>query len=255
MNKIAFGSVYIVKRKQDNKIYAMKQVKIVGLSKKERNNAFNEVRILASLSHKNIIGYKEAFYDKTSETLNIVMEYADDGDLNTKIKQNIKNKAYFEEDVIWKTLIQILEGLKYLHQKCIIHRDLKSANIFLTKKGIIKIGDLNVSKIIKRMGMASTQTGTPYFASPEIWNNQPYDYKCDVWSAGCIIYEMTSFHVPFRAGSMRELYNNIMKGIYPTIPSRYSEELRKIIKKIIVVNPELRPSANEILNCNIINKK
>jgi NIMA (never in mitosis gene a)-related kinase len=94
----------------------MKQVKIVGLSKKERNNAFNEVRILASLSHKNIIGYKEAFYDKSSETLNIVMEYADDGDLNTKIKKNIKNKTFFEEDVIWKTLIQILEGLKYLHQ-------------------------------------------------------------------------------------------------------------------------------------------
>ena len=255
LGKGAFGSVYIVKRKQDNKIYAMKQVKIVGLSKKERNNAFNEVRILASLSHKNIIGYKEAFYDKSSETLNIVMEYADDGDLNTKIKKNIKNKTFFEEDVIWKTLIQILEGLKYLHQKCIIHRDLKSANIFLTKKGIIKIGDLNVSKIIKRMGMASTQTGTPYFASPEIWNNQPYDYKCDVWSAGCIIYEMTSYHVPFRAGSMRELYNNIMKGIYPTIPSRYSEELRKIIKKIIVVNPELRPSANELLNCNIIKQK
>ena len=255
LGKGAFGSVYIVKRKQDNKIYAMKQVKIVGLSKKERNNAFNEVRILASLSHKNIIGYKEAFYDKLSETLNIVMEYADDGDLNTKIKQNIKNKTYFEENVIWKTLIQILEGLKYLHQKCIIHRDLKSANIFLTKKGIIKIGDLNVSKIIKRMGMASTQTGTPYFASPEIWNNQPYDYKCDVWSAGCIIYEMTSYHVPFRAGSMRELYNNIMKGIYPTIPSRYSEELKKIIKKIIVVNPELRPSANELLNCNIIKQK
>ena len=169
LGKGAFGSVYLVKRKKDKKIYAMKQVKIIGLSKREKNNAFNEVRILSSLSHKNIIGYKEAFYDNNSETLNIVMEYADDGDLNSKIKEYLKKQKYFEEPIIWKTLIQILEGLKYLHKNCIIHRDLKSANIFLTKKGVIKIGDLNVSKIIKSMGMASTQTGTPYFASPEIW--------------------------------------------------------------------------------------
>ena len=255
LGKGAFGSVYIVKRKQDNKIYAMKQVKIIGLSKKEKNNAFNEVRILASLSHKNIIGYKEAFYDNNTETLNIVMEYADDGDLNSKIKEYIKNKKCFEENIIWKTLIQILEGLKYLHKNCIIHRDLKSANIFLTKKGIIKIGDLNVSKIIKRMGMASTQTGTPYFASPEIWNNKPYDYKCDIWAVGCIIYEMAKLYLPFRAGSMRELYNNIMRGLYQPISLKYSHDLKKIIKKIIVVNPELRPSANELLNCEIIKKK
>ena len=255
IGKGAFGSVYLVKRKNNGELYAMKQVKIIGLSKKERDNAFNEVRILSSLSHKNIIGYKEAFYDKNSETLNLVMEYADDGDLNSKIKENIKNHKYFDENIIWKTLIQILQGLKYLHKNCIIHRDLKSANIFLTKKGIIKIGDLNVSKIIKSMGMASTQTGTPYFAPPEIWNNRPYDYKCDIWSAGCIIYEMARFHVPFRAGSMRELYNNVMKGIYPPIPLKYSHELKNIIKKIIVVNPELRPSANELLNCDIIKRK
>ena len=255
IGKGAFGSVYLVKRKNNGQLYAMKQVKIIGLSKKERNNAFNEIHILSSLSHKNIIGYKEAFFDKNSETLNLVMEYADDGDLNSKIKENIKHHKYFDENIIWKTLIQILQGLKYLHKNCIIHRDLKSANIFLTKKGIVKIGDLNVSKIIRRLGMASTQTGTPYFASPEIWNNRPYDYKCDIWSAGCIIYEMARFHVPFRAGSMRELYNNVMKGIYPPIPLKYSHELKNIIKKLIVVNPELRPSANELLNCDIIKKK
>ncbi len=255
LGKGAFGSVFIVRRKQDKKIYAMKQVKIIGLSEKEKKNSFNEVRILASLSHKNIIGYKEAFYDNNTETLNIVMEYADDGDLSSKIKEKMKNHKYFEENTIWKTLIQILEGLKYLHKNCIIHRDLKSANIFLTKKGVIKIGDLNVSKIIKTMGMASTQTGTPFFAPPEIWNSSPYDYKCDIWSVGCIIYEMCRFHVPFRASSMKELYNNVMRGVYPPIPLKYSHKLKNIIKKIIVVNPELRPSASELLNCEIIKQK
>ena len=151
LGKGVFGSVIIVKRKKDKEIYAMKRVKIYGLSKRELENSFNEVRLLASLDHKNVIGYREAFYDQNSTTLNIVMEYADDGDLSTKIKENLKNKCYFEEHIIWSTLIQILEGLKYLYNSDIIHRDLKSANIFLTKKGIVKIGDLNVSIIAKKI--------------------------------------------------------------------------------------------------------
>jgi NIMA (never in mitosis gene a)-related kinase len=146
----SFGSVYIVKRKENQKIYAMKRVKLINLGEKEKQNSFNEVRLLASFSHPNIIGYKEAFFDEKSSTLNIVMEYADDGDLSSKIKDNIKKHLQFDENTIWSILIQILEGLNYLHKSRIIHRDLKSANIFLTKKGIVKIGDLNVSIIAKK---------------------------------------------------------------------------------------------------------
>ena len=255
LGKGAFGSVTIVKRLEDNKIYAMKRVKIGRLGKKEKDNSFNEVRLLASIDHKNIIGYKEAFFDDKSKTLNLVMEYADGGDLSTKIKEYRKKNIYFEEETIWSTLIQILEGLKYLHQSCIIHRDLKSANIFLTKSGCVKIGDLNVSKILNTMRTASTQTGTPYFASPEIWNDQPYDYKCDIWSVGCIIYEMCALHVPFRGNSMQNLYQNVLRGIYQQISMRYSEDLRKIIKQILVVNPKNRPSSSELLENPIIKRK
>ena len=254
LGKGVFGSVLIVKRKEDNEIYAMKRVKIGGLTKKELENSFNEVRLLASLNHKNVIGYREAFYDQKSKTLNIVMEYADDGDLSTKIKQAIKRQIFFDEQTIWSTLIQILEGLKYLHKSDIIHRDLKSANIFLNKKGAVKIGDLNVSKIIGK-SMAITQTGTPYYASPEIWNDHPYDYKCDIWSAGCIIYEMASLKMPFRGTSMQMLYNNVMKGNIAPIPSRYSNDLMEIIKIILTKNPHKRPSAEQLLNNSIILQK
>ena len=254
LGKGVFGSVLIVKRKEDKEIYAMKRVKIGGLTKKELENSFNEVRLLASLNHKNVIGYREAFYDQKSKTLNIVMEYADDGDLSTKIKQAIKKQIFFEESKIWSTLIQILEGLKYLHKSDIIHRDLKSANIFLTKKGGVKIGDLNVSKIIGK-SMAITQTGTPYYASPEIWNDHPYDYKCDIWSAGCIIYEMASLKMPFRGTSMQMLYNNVMKGDFDPIPSRYSKDLMEIIKLILIKNPKQRPSAEDLLKNRIIVQK
>ena len=255
LGKGTFGSVTIVKRKEDQKIYAMKRVKIGRLSQKEKLNSFNEVRILASIEHKNIIGYKEAFFDDKSKTLNIVMEFADGGDLNSKIKEIKQKKTYFDEKTIWSTLIQILEGLNYLHKSCIIHRDLKSANIFLTKDGSVKIGDLNVSKILNKMVITYTQTGTPYFASPEIWNDQPYDYKCDIWSVGCIIYEMASLHVPFRGVSMQNLYKNVLRGIYQQIPQRYSDDLKQIIKMILVVNPKNRPSSKELLENPIIKRK
>ena len=251
LGKGVFGSVIVVKRKKDQEIYAMKRVKIYGLTKRELENSFNEVRLLASLDHKNVIGYREAFYDQNSTTLNIVMEFADDGDLSTKIKESLKNKNYFDEYTIWSTLIQILEGLKYLHNSDIIHRDLKSANIFLTKKGIVKIGDLNVSKIIGK-NMAITQTGTPYYSSPEVWNDNPYNYKCDIWSAGCIIYEMSALKLPFRGTSMQALYSNVMKGEFDPLPFKYSDDLFKIITLMLAKNPKKRPSAEELLNNEII---
>lgn len=213
LGKGAFGAVSIVKRKEDGKVYAIKRVKISQLNTKERENALNEVRILASLNHPNIVGYKEAFFDEESKTLNIVMEFADDGDLESKIQKNIKTKGVFNEAELWKWLVQIIQGLKYLHENKIMHRDLKCANIFLMKNGTLKLGDLNVSKIVK-MGMCSTQTGTPYYASPEVWSDKPYDYKSDLWSVGCILYELCALRPPFRAQSLDQLCRNVIKGIY-----------------------------------------
>ena len=130
LGKGSFGTVNIVTRKQDNKIYAMKRVNISSLSDKDKQSSLNEIRILASLNHPNIIGYKEAFYDENSRTLNIIMEYADDGDINRKIQENLKRRLQFEESTVWEWIIQLLKGLKYLHDNKIMHRDLKCANIF-----------------------------------------------------------------------------------------------------------------------------
>ena len=211
LGKGAFGSVFIARRKEDSKVYAMKRVKISQLNTKERENALNEVRILASLNHQNIVGYKEAFFDEDSKTLNIVMEFADDGDLESKIQKNIKSKGVFNEVDLWKWVIQVVQGLKYLHDNKIMHRDLKCANIFLMKNGTLKLGDLNVSKIVK-MGMCSTQTGTPYYASPEVWGDKPYDYKSDIWSVGCILYELCALKPPFRGQSLEQLFRNVTRG-------------------------------------------
>lgn len=254
LGKGAFGSVSLVTRKRDGKVYAMKRVNIGKLNKKEKESSLNEIRILASLSHPNIIGYKEAFFDEKTNTLNVVMEFAEEGDLEKKIKNNLKKRLNFEEETIWKWIIQLLKGIKYLHENRIMHRDLKCANIFLMKNGLVKLGDLNVSKFVK-LGLASTQTGTPYYCSPEIWNEKSYDYKSDIWSLGCIIYEICSLRPPFRGTSLKELKNNVLNGHYLPIPSIYSRELSILISKMLIIDPSKRASANELVNDEIVLNK
>lgn len=254
LGKGAFASVFLVRRKEDNNIYALKRVTIDKLNKKELDNSLNEVRILASIKHVNIIGYKEAFFDEQSKTLNIVMEYADDGDLNSKIAKGRKAKYFFPENLIWSYAIQMVRGLKALHDCSIMHRDLKSANIFLMKNGICKLGDLNVSKVVK-MGLLRTQTGTPYYASPEVWNDRPYSYKSDLWSIGVIVYELCTLFPPFRGMNMDDLYKNVCKGKYTEINRKiYSKDLANMVRMLLQVDAKKRPSCEEFLESGLVKK-
>jgi NIMA (never in mitosis gene a)-related kinase len=254
LGKGAFGTVFTAKRKADNNIYAIKRVNISKMSTKDRENALNEIRVLASICHPNIVDYKEAFYDEESSTLNIVMEYVDEGDLGNKIK-NFKNlKTFIPENEIWSILIQIVAGLKALHDKKIMHRDLKSANIFMSKKGEVKLGDLNVSKVVK-LGFLYTQTGTPYYASPEVWSEKPYEYKSDIWSLGCVIYEICALKPPFRAQSLEMLYKSVIKGVYEPLPSVYSKDLQTFLGNLLHVDPKKRPSCETILLYPTVKKK
>ena len=125
-----------------------------------------------------------------------------------------------------------MQGLKALHDAQVLHRDLKSANVFLNRNGTAKLGDMNVSKVAKK-GLLYTQTGTPYYASPEVWKDQPYDSKSDIWSLGCVLYESVTLKPPFRADDMSGLFKRVVKGVYPQIPKHYSEELNQLIKALI----------------------
>ena len=250
----AYSIVYKVKRKEDSKIYALKKVKLTKLSIKEKQNALNEVRILASLKSRFVISYKQAFIEEVDSSLCIVMEYADKGDLYQKITHFKKMGYFFEEFDVWKIFIQMTKGLKALHDLKILHRDLKSANIFLFSDGSSKIGDLNVSKVTKE-GLGYTQTGTPYYASPEVWKDQPYDNKSDIWSLGCVTYEMLTLHPPFRAESMDGLYEKVMKGKYPKINERYSIDISELLKLLFKVDSNQRPSCEDILKNPLVTKR
>ena len=250
----AYSTVFKVKRNIDKKIYALKKVKILNLSEKEKENALNEVRILASVKSNFVVSYKEAFFDEKDNTLCIVMEFADRGDLYQKIVQHKKSAIFFEESDIWRIFIQLVKGLKSLHDLKILHRDMKSANVFLFSNGSAKLGDLNVSKVAKR-GLGYTQTGTPYYASPEVWKDKPYDNKSDVWSLGCVLYEMITLRPPFRAQNMEGLFNKVCKGQYNRIPERFSDDLFQVVQFLLQVNPNSRPSCEQILNHPIVQKR
>ena len=185
----------------------------------------------------NIISYKEAFIDSDSQALWIVMEYADDGDVFQKIIKHQKDSTSFNEEFIWKIFITVVRGLKALHDLDIMHRDLKSANVFLNKDGTGKLGDLNVSKVAKK-GLSYTQTGTPYYASPEVWRDEAYDIKSDIWSLGWVLYEMITLKPPFRAENMQGLYKRVLKGQYPKISDKFSVDIQTIVRILIQVNPK-----------------
>lgn len=213
------------------------------LSEKEKDNAINEVRILASIQHPNVAGYKEAFFEQATGTLCIVMEFCNGGDLQSKINTAKKTSQPIKEPEIWHILYQMVTGLATLHSRKIVHRDIKCANIFLTKEGLVKLGDLNVSKIAKA-GIMNTQTGTPYYASPEVWQDKPYDKSSDIWSLGAVLYEMTALSPPFTAKDMKGLFQKVVKGVYPKIPSVYSSDLASMIQSLLQVDPKRRPTTD-----------
>ena len=146
-------------------------------------------------------------------------------------------------------------GLNTLHNKNIVHRDLKCANMFLSEDLTnIILGDLNVSKIVKNQ-LVYTQTGTPYYASPEVWRDEPYDLKSDIWSFGCVLYEVCSLKPPFTANNMEQLYKKVQKGNIDRIPSVYSNELFSVIRGMLQVRANQRPTCEQILSHPIIEKK
>ena len=251
----SFGKAFLCTNQSTNITCVIKQIVIEGMSQKEQQDVINEATILGKLDHPNIIKLFEAFESKVPKhTLNIVTEYADGGDLSEKIKSQ-NNKPFTESDIL-DYFTQICLALKHIHEKKIIHRDLKSGNVFLMQSGLVKLGDFGIAKNFQNtMDKAKTMVGTPYYLSPEILENKPYDAKSDIWSLGVLLYEMMTFKMPFNANSLLMLSVKIMRGNYPPPPAVYTKDLREIVSKCLTVIPSRRPSIQEILRMPIIQNR
>ena len=194
----SFGTAYLVECQSNGSLAVIKQIDIAQMSEEERRETLNEAKILEVLSHPNIVRFREVYKTKKGK-LCIVMDYADGGDLQSKVKErfNKKDKSgrmdYMTEDELLNYFVQIALAMKHCHDKKILHRDLKSQNIFITKKGMVKLGDFGIARVLSNTrSKAKTVVGTPYYLSPEIIKSESYSFKSDIWSLGVLLYEMAA---------------------------------------------------------------
>ncbi|XP_023780723.1 serine/threonine-protein kinase Nek1 isoform X19 [Cyanistes caeruleus] len=248
----SFGKAILVKAKENGQHYVIKEINISKMSNKEREESRREVAVLANMKHPNIVLYRESFEE--NGCLYIVMDYCEGGDLFKKI--NAQKGIPFSEDQILDWFVQICLALKHIHDRKILHRDIKSQNIFLTKDGTIQLGDFGIARVLNSTAeLARTCIGTPYYLSPEICQNKPYNNKSDIWALGCVLYEMCTLKHAFEAGNMKNLVLKIISGPFPPVSMHYSYDLRNLLSQLFKRNPRNRPSVNSILEKNFIAKR
>uniref|UniRef100_F7ACS2 non-specific serine/threonine protein kinase n=1 Tax=Ciona intestinalis TaxID=7719 RepID=F7ACS2_CIOIN len=245
----SFGKAILVKHKESGEQFVVKEIGISKMQPKERNEARKEVLVLSKMRHPNIVQYTESFEENGH--LYIIMEYCEGGDLYALI--NKQRGIPFPERQVLSWFVQLCLALKHVHDRKILHRDIKTSNIFLTKSGAIKLGDFGIARVLNNtMELARTCIGTPYYLSPEICENKPYNNKSDVWALGCVVYETLTLKHAFEAGNMKNLVLKIIRGSYPPVPSRYSYDLRTLVSQLFRRNPRERPSINSILRKPLI---
>ena len=234
IGKGTYGIVYLVKDKLEKK-YAMKKINVSKVSLKEKEFILSEILIQKFNKSPYIINLKDTFYENNN--IYIVSEYAEKGDLGNFIAKTKKTKTTIKDEYICKWILQIAWALDYLHKNGIIHRDIKSKNIFLTKDLNIKVGDFGIAKILENKNLTKTYVGTPYYMSPEVINNRSYNQKADVWSLGCILYELITLNVPFNGKDMKALENNINRQqININYNNEHKKEFNVLLNKMLYKN-------------------
>ncbi|KAG9410642.1 Serine/threonine-protein kinase Nek7 [Aphanomyces cochlioides] len=252
IGKGKFSVVYRAKRRRDDVLVALKKVNIFNLmDAKAREKTLKEVRLVQSVHHPNIIQYIDAFIGHDDE-LCIAFEWAEAGDLKRQIRKANEKNTRFDEPVIWKYFAQICAAIQHMHLHRIMHRDIKPANIFLTLAGVVKVGDLGLGRYLSENTMeAHSKVGTPLYMSPEVLRGDGYDWKCDVWSLGCILYELAMLRSPFKSEGLN-LYGLFQKvemqlGMILT----WTQELRSLVAQMISLNANDRPTMGRL--CEVAN--
>ncbi len=234
----SFGTVSKIRRRTDGKLLVWKEINFGPMSEREKTQLVAEVNILRELRNPYVVKYHDRIVDKPRTRLYIIMEYCGGGDLGRLIKRCAKERKLLDENYIWKVLAQAVVALKDCHRrtengecKPIIHRDIKPANILLDHDQNIKMGDFGLAKELSSQSkLAKTNVGTPYYMAPEIVNEKSYDEKSDIWSLGCLLYELAALKPPFDAANAIGLAMKINAGVFTRIPSKYSDALADVIK-------------------------
>ncbi|XP_075301992.1 serine/threonine-protein kinase Nek2 isoform X3 [Opisthocomus hoazin] len=253
----SYGKCRKVRRKADGKILVWKELDYGSMTEAEKQMLVSEVNLLRELRHPNIVRYYDRIIDRSRTTLYIVMEYCDGGDLASLIAECTKERHHLEESFVLRVLTQLTLALKECHRRSdggvTVHRDLKPANVFLDGKQNVKLGDFGLARILHHdTSFAKTFVGTPYYMSPEQMNHMSYNEKSDIWSLGCLLYELCALSPPFRAYNRKELAEKIREGKFRRLPYRYSDQLNELLKEMLNVKDYCRPSVEDILQHPLI---
>ena len=240
------GKVYKAKHKKENRFYAIKKLNFNEINEKERIAIQDEVNLLKQLKHPNIVTYKDSFFDNEN-CLNIVMVFCEMGDMYTKIRK--QKGEYFPEETIFLWIAQLCLALSYVHDKQILHRDIKTQNIFIQNEHTIRIGDFGIAKgYNQNQDLGGSLIGTPLYMAPEVYNSsKKYSFRSDIWSLGCCIFEMCNLKNAFEAKSWNAVFVKVTKGQRAQLNSRYSMDMKNLVDSMLSVNGKNRPTIASIL--------
>jgi len=243
-----FSVVHRTTRRSDGRPVALKRIQVFDMGSNERDECMNEIRLLQSMHHPHIIDYLSCVIEHNE--LTVVMELAAHGDMAGLIKTAAKAAQPLTEAVVWRHFSQIADALAYMHEKRVMHRDIKPANVFVTETNHVKLGDLGVGRhFSSKTDMVHSTVGTPYYMSPEcIQGKTGYDFKSDLWSLGCLLYEMAQLRTPFYSEKVNfyVLGKRITSCQYDPVGDGYSPQLAGLVGKMLQSNPADRPSATEV---------
>nr|AKN21710.1 NEK8-1 [Schmidtea mediterranea] len=239
LGKGAYGKAVLYRNAVDNSLVVWKEIDI---DKNKINEIQNEIDILSILDHPNIVAYYNHFV--YIDTVFIEMEYANAGSLSNYLRQLKEDLS--ESCVLWY-FFQLIYALDYIHKLHIIHRDIKTLNIFLTTSTLLKIGDFGISKVLNEDEFANTQVGTPVYMSPEVIQGLPYSSKSDIWASGCVLYEIISRKKLFEYSNHLSLAMKIINGEFQTMPNCNNSDLLDLLQRLLLNEPTKRPSAEDVL--------
>eukprot|EP01060_Flectonema_neradi_P028920 TRINITY_DN3903_c0_g1_i1.p1 TRINITY_DN3903_c0_g1~~TRINITY_DN3903_c0_g1_i1.p1 ORF type:complete len:622 (+),score=119.07 TRINITY_DN3903_c0_g1_i1:43-1908(+) len=232
----------------DKKKYLIKKVDLALLSVEDRKKSIQECRLLVALRHPNIVKYIES---KTTPTCQyIVMEYMDGGTLEQHLASRRKDGAGpFSEDQILRWTGQLASAVQYCHNNNVLHRDITSANCYLsTNKQDLLLGDFGVAKVLSHtMAVARTIIGSPCNMSPEVISGIAYNQVSDIWSIGCLLFEMASLRRPFNSLNLNQLVKQVTIDAPPSPPSFCSPFLQRLISSLLQKDTSKRLSLSELL--------
>ena len=248
----SFGRVYLVSHNDSKKLFALKVIdkRKLMISYGKLDIIYNEINIHSKLSHENIIKLYNIHED--NESINIIMEYAEKGNLFQLIS---KEKSGLDESKAFDYFIQVVNAVYYLHNNNIIHSDIKPENILIGNDNKIKLCDFGWAKELT-LENRSTFCGTVEYMAPEIVGSENYDYSVDIWSLGILLYELLFGHSPFKANNTKNIILNIKTHelTYDDKNKKISNSCKDLIKKLLDSNPQKRLKIKDILEHPFVKK-